>query len=56
MSFEIKQGEFMQILHDGHWLTVSSVISEDDIHEIQLYDSMYPTVGTYMKKKIAVLA
>lgn len=55
MSFEIQQGEFIQVLHDGHghWLVVSGHIGEDGSQEIHVYDSMYPTVGTYTKKQIA---
>ena len=55
MCFEIQQGEFIQILHDGHghWLMVSGVITEDGAQEIHVYDSMYATVGTYTKKQIA---
>ena len=54
MSFEVQRGEFIQILHDGHghWLMVSSVINEDNA---QVYDSMYPTIGTYTKKRIACI-
>ena len=55
MCFEIQQGEFIQILHDGHghWLMVSGAITEDGAQEIHVYDSMYATVGTYTKKQIA---
>ena len=47
MCFEIQRGEFIQILHDGHghWLMISSAITEDGAQEIHVYDSMYPTVG-----------
>ena len=55
MCFEIQQGEFIQILHDGHshWLMVSGAITEDGVQEIHVYDSMYATVGIYTKKQIA---
>ena len=53
-GFDIQTGEFVQILHDGHghWLTVSTVGAEDGA-EVYVYDSMYPTVGTYTKKEVA---
>ena len=36
LCFEIQQGEFIQILHDGHghWLMVSGAITEDGAQEI----------------------
>ena len=52
--FEIQQGEFIQILHDGH-----GAIDEDSAQEIHVYDSMYAIdgmhaiVGMYTKKQIA---
>ena len=51
-SFDIERGEFVQILHDGHrhWLMVSTVGAKNDC-EVYLYDSMYPSVGTYTQKK-----
>ena len=44
-SFDIEQGEFVQILHDGHghWLMVSTVGAKNG--EVHVYDSMYPSVG-----------
>ena len=41
--------------YDGHgqWLMISGAITENDVQEIHVYDSMYPTVGTYTKKDIA---
>ena len=53
-GFDIQSGEFVQILHDGHrhWLTVSTVGAEDGA-EVYVYDSMYPSVGTYTKKEVA---
>ena len=49
-AFDIQSEEFVQILHDGHghWLTVSAVGAE-----VYVYDSMYPSVGTYTKKQVA---
>ena len=49
-SFDIERGEFVQILHDGHghWLMVSTVGAKNG--EVYIYDSMYPSVGTYSKK------
>ena len=53
-AFDIQSAEFIQILHDGHghWLTVSTVGAEDGA-EVYVYDSMYPSVGTYTKKQVA---
>jgi hypothetical protein len=53
-GFDIQSGEFVQILHDGHghWVTVSTVGAEDGA-EVYIYDSMYPSVGTYTKKEVA---
>ena len=55
LGFEIQRGEFIQILHDGHghWLMISGAITENGAQEIHVFDSMYPTVGTYTKKQIA---
>ena len=52
-GFDIQSEEFIQILHDGHghWLTVSTVGAEDGA-EVYVYDSMYPSVGTYTKKQV----
>ena len=56
MSFEIQRQEFIQILHDGysHWLTVSNIGGSGN-NEISVYDSMYPSTGTYTQKQIAAL-
>ena len=53
-SFDIERGEFVQILHDehGHWLLVSMVGAKND-GEVYVYDSMFPSVGTYTRKQIA---
>ena len=50
-SFNIEQGEFVQILHDGYeqWLMVSTIRVKND-GEVHVYDSMYSSVGTYTKK------
>ena len=52
--FDIERGEFVQILHDGHghWLMVSTIGVKND-GEVHVYDSMYPSVGSYTKKQIA---
>ena len=54
MLLTIEQGEFVQILHDGHghWLMVSTIGVKND-GEVHVYDSMYPSVGFYIKKQIA---
>ena len=57
MAFDIQCGEFIQILHDGHghWLTISSIGASKEVTEIFVYDSTYPSIGTYTKKLIAAL-
>ena len=54
VAFDIQSEEFVQILHNGHghWLTVSMLGAEDGA-EVYVYDSMYPSVGTYTKKQVA---
>lgn len=53
MSFEIQQGEFLQILHSAgnHWLLVSSIGLE--YPNVYVYDSLYDTVSTMVKAQIA---
>ena len=52
MAFEIQRQPFVQILHDGHghWLTISSISGKPGNRDISVYDSMYPSVGSYTKK------
>ena len=52
MAFEIQRQPFVQILHDGHghWLTISSIDGKPGNTDISVYDSMYPSVGSYTKK------
>ena len=51
MGFKIQQGEFIQILHDGqgHWLMISSAITEDGAQKQQHWDN---TIRTYTKKQM----
>ena len=51
-SIDIKQVEFMRILHDGHghWLMVSTVGAKNG--QVHVYNSMYPSVGTYSKNRL----
>ena len=53
-AFDIERGEFIQIIHDGHghWLMISTIGVKND-GEVHVYDSMYPSVGSYTKKQIA---
>ena len=54
-SFTVESGEFVQILHDGHfhWLTISSVGATPC--QIVAYDSFYPSAGLTTKMQIACL-
>ena len=55
MNFDIEPSEFVQVIHNGrgHWLTISTIrTSRPDIH---VYDSMYPSAGTFVKAQIAAL-
>ena len=56
LCFEIQTSKFIQIIHDGHghWLTISSIGVRDET-EIFIYDSMYPSLGTYSKEQVAAL-
>ena len=55
MNFDIEPSEFVQVIHNGrgHWLTISMIgTSHPDIH---VYDSMYPSAGTFVKAQTAAL-
>ena len=55
MAFDIQRGKFIQILHDGrdHWLLISTVGVKHPT--VQVYDSMYQSIGSHTKKQIASL-
>ena len=57
MAFEIQRQPFVQILHDGHghWLTITSIGGKPGNADLSIYDSMYPSVGSYTKKQIAAI-
>ena len=56
LSFQVETTEFIQILHSGfgHWLTISTLGVDGD-KDVMVYDSLYPSVGTYIQKQIAAL-
>ena len=55
MSFDIQEGEFVQILHTGydHWLTISTVGVKHP--QINVYDSLYDCLGKMTEAQIATL-
>ena len=57
MAFEIQRQPFVQILIDGHghWLTMSSIGGKPGNRDISVYDSIFPSVGSYTKKQIAAI-
>ena len=55
MSFDIQDGEFIQIINsgDGHWLAISTIGTEHP--EVQVFDSKYSTITSTSKAQIASL-
>ena len=55
MSFEIKTGEFVQILHtgEGHWVTISTVAREHP--NVCIYDSLYSSAVPPLQSQIACI-
>ncbi len=53
--FDVESSEFAQILYNGHghWLTISTNGAQEA--EVLVYDSMYPSVSSCVKKQIAAL-
>ena len=56
MGFRKVSGDFVQVVHNGfgHWLTVTNIGADSDA-EIMVYDSLYPSIGTFVQKQIATL-
>ena len=54
-AFDIESTEFTQILHNGHdhWLTISTFGTQEA--EVFVYDSLYPSVSSCVKRQIAAL-
>ena len=53
MNFDVKAGEFVQILYTGigHWVTVSTI---GTVHPtVSIYDSLYSSAGTALLSQIA---
>ena len=55
LSFHSHHEEFIQILHNGqdHWITVSNISCREG--EIEVFDSIYNTIGSHSRKQIASL-
>ena len=55
LSFHSHHEEFIQILHNGqdHWITVSNISCQEG--EIEVFDSIYNTIGSHSRKQIASL-
>ena len=53
LNFCVEPHEFIQILHTGrgHWLVVSTIGVQHPV--VQVFDSLYTTVSTTLKKQIA---
>ena len=54
-AFDIQKRDFVQIISNGydHWLTVSTVEAEDGT--VNIYDSLYVSVGSHVKDQIAAI-
>ena len=55
LAFEVQREEFIQILHNGynHWVMVSTIACNPG--EINIYDSMDPSLTTSLGLQIAAL-
>ena len=44
------------VVHNGfgHWLTLTNIGADGDA-EVMVYDSLYPSIGTFLQKQIATL-
>ena len=56
LAYDVLWGGFVQILHDGfgHWLTISTIEATSPT-EVFVYDSMYTTISTNVKRQIAAI-
>jgi len=58
MTFCIQRREFVQILYDEvqhHWLAIASVSIGKDEPVVNVYDSMFHTASSHVKKQIACI-
>lgn len=55
LSYSIKKGEFVQVLHTGfgHWVTVSTIGCSPA--EVEVYDSMSPVLTGSMERQISAI-
>ena len=56
MGFKVVSDEFVQIVHNGlgHWLTVTNIGATGGA-EVMIYDSLYPSINTFVQKQIAAM-
>ena len=56
LAYDVPQGGFIQIVHDGfgHWLTISTIEATSST-EVFVYDSMYASISTNVKQQIAAI-
>lgn len=52
LAFDVRHGEFIQILHDGHghWLTVSNIGASKNV--VHVYDSLRSSIGTNTRNQL----
>ena len=56
LAYDVLRGGFIQIVHDGfgHWLTISTIEAASPT-EVFVYDSMYASINTNVKRQIAAI-
>ena len=54
-AFNVEASEFSQVLHNGHghWITITTIGAQEG--EVLVYDSLYPSVSSCVKRQIAAL-
>ena len=57
LAYDVLRGGFIQILHDGfgHWLTINTIEATKSPTEVFVYDSMYTSISTNVKRQIAAI-
>ena len=56
MNFTVQNGEFLQILHAiNHWVTISTIGSQQSAAVVNLYDSNYMSIPTLLQAQIACI-
>ena len=56
LAYDVLWGGFIQIVHDGfgHWLTISTIEATSST-EVFIYDSMYASISTNVKRQIETI-